>query len=225
MAKLPNVRSRLRTQMLTECTEASNRQSYNQTLLIWETRWRYKLLDYSVLVLQLLTINYSCVTEIHGRPHQRMLRLDCHVSLYPHHTSVPHHTGRQGRARTGEVRAQTRRGQTPVIYMDSHILLVDSNIIFENFPVIFVDSPLMFVDSPVIFVALPVSPRANLNSITLIDCPSLLRLPSKLAFLCPRHSKNSGGALSVTPVCACVCPSVCPSVHYAPAIRRMVEGH
>jgi len=27
-----------------------------------------------------------------------------------------------------------------------------------------------------------------------------------LLFLCPRHSKNGGGALSVTPVRACVCP-------------------
>ena len=30
--------------------------------------------------------------------------------------------------------------------------------------------------------------------------------------LCPRHSKNGGGALSVTPVRACVLSSVRPSV-------------
>ena len=33
-----------------------------------------------------------------------------------------------------------------------------------------------------------------------------------LRFLCPRHSKNGGGALSVTPVRASVCPSVRASV-------------
>jgi len=33
-------------------------------------------------------------------------------------------------------------------------------------------------------------------------------------FLCPRHSKNGGGALSVTPVRACVRPCVRPSVRY-----------
>jgi len=33
-----------------------------------------------------------------------------------------------------------------------------------------------------------------------------------ITFLCPRHSKNGGGALSVTPVRACVCPCVRPSV-------------
>jgi len=38
-------------------------------------------------------------------------------------------------------------------------------------------------------------------------------LPS-LTFLCPRHSKNGGGALSVTPVRACVRPFVRPSVRY-----------
>jgi len=32
-------------------------------------------------------------------------------------------------------------------------------------------------------------------------------------FLCPRHWKNGGGALSVTPVHACVRSSVCASVH------------
>ena len=31
-------------------------------------------------------------------------------------------------------------------------------------------------------------------------------------FLCPRHSKNGGGALSVTPVRAFVRPSVRPSI-------------
>jgi len=39
---------------------------------------------------------------------------------------------------------------------------------------------------------------------------------SRYSFVCPRHSKNGGGALSVTPVCvfvsACVRPSVRPSV-------------
>ena len=33
-------------------------------------------------------------------------------------------------------------------------------------------------------------------------------------FLCPRHSKNGGGALSVTPVRACVRACVRPSVRY-----------
>jgi len=33
-------------------------------------------------------------------------------------------------------------------------------------------------------------------------------------FLCPRHSKNGGRALSVTPVRACVRPSVSPCVRY-----------
>jgi len=34
----------------------------------------------------------------------------------------------------------------------------------------------------------------------------------KISYLCPRHSKNGGGALSVTPVRASVCASVCASV-------------
>ena len=39
------------------------------------------------------------------------------------------------------------------------------------------------------------------------------------AFLCPRHSKNGGGALSVTPVRACVRASVRPSVR--PSVRAL----
>ena len=35
-----------------------------------------------------------------------------------------------------------------------------------------------------------------------------------ITFLCPRHSKNGGGALSVTLVRASVRPSVCPCVRY-----------
>jgi len=40
-----------------------------------------------------------------------------------------------------------------------------------------------------------------------LSCASL-----SLTFLCPRHSKNGGGALSVTPVRSCVRPSVRSSV-------------
>ena len=35
-----------------------------------------------------------------------------------------------------------------------------------------------------------------------------LNVSLNTSFLCPRHSKNGGGALSVTPVRACVRPSV-----------------
>ena len=41
---------------------------------------------------------------------------------------------------------------------------------------------------------------------------SSVRNLSELIFFMPRHSKNGGGALDVTPVCVCVCADVRPSV-------------
>ena len=38
--------------------------------------------------------------------------------------------------------------------------------------------------------------------------PERKNLSGIVNFLCPRHLKNGGGALSVTPVCACVRPSI-----------------
>ena len=57
------------------------------------------------------------------------------------------------------------------------------------------------------------SPEHKVLRVSYCDRPlSAVRRLSCVNFLCPRHSKNCGGALSVTPVRSCVRSCVRPSV-------------